>query len=112
CAPVQAQHPGGEPGRVGVLRHEYPVLEPAGVAEAPLNPPRRVPGDLEASLALELADLPRGTIPVRLDREVRRDAEVALPARREADVRLHPGHPERAQVLAIEILADHVPGAV
>ena len=60
----------------------------------------------------DLADLPRTRDPVLLDVEVRRDPEVALATRREADVPADARDLERARRAAIEVVADDVPVAL
>ena len=47
-----------------------------------------------------------------LDVEVLREPEVALASRREADVAADARDAERADVVAVEVVADHVPRAV
>src|SRR5439155_25556177 len=83
-----------------------------GVAERALDPPGRVARKLDARLADEVADLPWGTPAVDADVEVGRDAEVALTPGGEADVATDARHAERADVLPVEVLSDHVPAAV
>ena len=84
----------------------------AGAAVRALDPPGRVAGELDPGLADEVADLPRRPAAVGVDVEVGRDAEVALATRREADVAADPRDAERADVLPVQVLADHVPAAV
>src|SRR5581483_709557 len=67
---------------------------------------------LDAGLADDLAELPLGATAVVLDVEIRRQAEVPLAARREANVGADARDPERADVLAVDVVADHVPRAV
>src|SRR5207245_9072393 len=91
---------------------EDPVPEPAGVAEAARDPPGRVARDLDPRFALELANLPLGATAILVDREVGRQAEVALATGREANVGADARDAEGPDVLARDVLADHVPGAV
>ena len=59
-----------------------------------------------------VADLPRRPAAVLLDVEVGRHPEVALAAGGELDLAADPRHAEGADVLAVEVAADHVPDAV
>ncbi len=111
-AAVLAQNPRGELREIGVVGDEHAVLEAARGAVRALHPPRGVALHLDARLADDLADLPRRTTAVLLDVEVERRAEVALAARRKLDLAFDPGDAKRADVLAVEILADDVPDAV
>ena len=77
-----------------------------------LDPPGGVGRDLDLRLADDVAELPVGPAAVQLDVELGRQAEVALAPRREADVRADARDAERADVVALEIVADHVPRAV
>ena len=63
-------------------------------------------------LRRDVADLPRRPAAVLVDVEVRRDPEVPLTARGESDVTADARDAEGSDVLAVEILADHVPAAV
>ena len=60
-------------------------------------------------MLLALAELPRRAVAVGARIELRRHAEVALAAGREAHVAAHAVEPERAHVVAVVIAADHVP---
>ena len=85
-AAILTQDPGCELAQVRVLGHEDAVLDATVLAVRPLDPPGRVVGDLDPRLAGEVADLPGRPVAVRLDLEFRRQPEVSLAARREADV--------------------------
>ena len=112
-AAVLPQDPACEQGERRVLGDEHIVLEPvAGPVVHALHPPRGVRRNLDASLALHVAELPLGAAAVALDVELGRQPEIALAPRREADVRTDPRDPERPDVLALEVVADHVPRAV
>src|SRR4051794_463788 len=111
-AAVLAQDPRRQQRERRVIRDEDSVVELAGVAERALDPPRGVPRELDPRLALGVPDLPRGAAAVNVDVEVRRDAEVALAPRRKANVPADARDAERADVLAVEVLSDHVPTAV
>src|SRR5439155_23687919 len=80
-APVLPENPRGELREGGELRDEDPVLQLSGVAERALDPPGRVARKLDARLADEVADLPRGPAAVDIDVEIRREAEVAFAPR-------------------------------
>ena len=96
-----------------VLGDEHVVLESVAVAVVDaLDPPRGVGRDLDARLAAYVAELPLGAAAVLLDVELGRQPEIALAPRREANVRADPRDAERADVLALEVVADHVPRAV
>src|SRR6185295_19380266 len=110
--PVLAQDPGSELRQRRVSGHEDAVLQLSGVAECALDPPCRVPRELDPRLAHDVADLPRRPAAVLVDVELRRNPEVAFATCRETDVTPDPRDAERADVLAVEILADHVPAAV
>src|SRR6266849_2065127 len=84
----------------------------ARAAECALDPPGRVARELDARFALAVADLPRCPAAVLVDLEFGRDPEVPLAARGESDVAPDAGDAEGSDVLAVEILADHVPAAV
>ena len=77
-----------------------------------LDPPRRVGGDLDPRLAEDVAELPLGAAAVGAEVELLGQPEVPLAAGREADVGADPGDAEGADRLALEVLPDHVPGAV
>src|SRR6266511_43782 len=111
-AAILPEDPGGELREGRVLRDEDAVLQLAGGAEGALDPPRRVAGELDARLADQITDLPRRPTAVDIDVEVRRDAEVTFAPRGKADVTADARDAERADVLAVEVLADHVPAAV
>ena len=111
-APVLPQHPGCELRERGVARDEHAVLQLTCVAECALDPPGGVPGELDARFALDVADLPRRPAAVLVDVEFGRDPEVPLTPRGESDVTADAGDAEGSDVLAVEILADHVPAAV
>src|SRR5207237_10486094 len=83
-----------------------------GVVERALDTPGRVARKLDARLADEVADLPWGTPAVDADVEVGRDAEVALTPGGEADVAADARQAERADVLPVEVLSDHLAAAV
>ena len=110
--PVLAQDPGSELRQRRVAGDEDAVLQLSGVAECALDPPRGVARELDPRLADDVADLPRRPAAVLVDVELRRNPEVAFATCREADVTPDPRNAERADVLAVEILADHVPAAV
>ena len=110
--PVLAQDPGSELRQRRVAGDEDTVLELSGVAECALDPPGGVARKLDPRLADDVADLPRRPAAVLVDVELRGNPEVALATCREADVTSDPRDAERADVLAVEILADHVPAAV
>ena len=78
----------------------------------PLHPPGGVRGDGDPCLALHVAELPLGASPELLDVEALRDAEVALAAGGEADLRADPRDAEALDDVVLEIEPDHVPGAV
>ncbi len=111
-APVLPEDPRGELRQRGVTREEHPVFELARVAEGALDPPGRVAGELDPRFALDVADLPRRPAAVFVDVEVGRNPEVPLAARGEPDVAADARDAEGPDVLAVEILADHVPAAV
>ena len=96
-----------------VLGDEDVLLEPVArpVVDA-LDPPGGVGRDLDPRLALHVAELPLGAAAVALDVELGRQPEIALAPRRKANVRADARDPERADVLALEVVADHVPRAV
>ncbi len=77
-----------------------------------LDPPGRIGGDVDLRVADDLAELPVGTAAVVLDVELRRQPEVALAAGCEPNVGADPRDAERADVVALEVVSDHVPGAV
>src|SRR5439155_5697949 len=77
-----------------------------------LHPPRGVGRDLDPRLAPDIPELPFRAAAVRLDVELLRHAEVALATRGEADVRPDARDPERADLGAVEVVADHVPRPV
>src|SRR6266508_5374560 len=109
---VLAEDPGSELRWRRILGDEDPVLELAGVSIRAFHPPGRVAGELDPGLAEDVADLPRRPAAVDVDVEVGRDPEIALAAGCEADVSANARDPERADVLAVEVLANHVPAAV
>src|SRR2546421_10026840 len=78
----------------------------------PLDPPGGVVGHLDPGLGDQVADLPRRPVAVGLDGKVRRHAEVPFAAGRETDVAAGSRDPKRTDVLAYQVLADDVPGAV
>src|SRR5262249_35515225 len=110
--PVLTSDPGSELPRARIFGHEEAVFDAAVLPVRPLDPPGRVVGDLDARLAGDVADLPRRAVAVGLELEIRREAEVPLPARRETDVAADSRDAEGADVLTHEVLADDVPGAV
>ena len=83
-----------------------------GLAVGALDPPGGVAGDLDARLALDVADLPRRPAAVLVDVEVGRRAEVALAPRGEANVAADARDAELLPPLVVEVLADDVPDAV
>ena len=97
----------------GVLGDEDVALDavPRAAVRA-LDPPGGVGRDLDLRLADDVAELPFGPAAVVLDVELGRQAEVALAPRREADVGADARDAERADVVPLEVVADHVPGAV
>ena len=84
----------------------------SGAAVGALDPPGRVRRDLDPRLADDVAELPFRAPAVVLDVEFGRQAEVALAARCEADVGADARDPERPNVVALEVMADHVPRPV
>jgi hypothetical protein len=54
------------------------------------DPPGGVAAHLDLGLAGQIADLPGRAVAVRFDVELRRQAEIPLPAGREADVATDP----------------------
>ncbi len=110
-AAVLLQHPARELAEVRVLRREDAVLDRSALRERALDPPGGVARDLELRLPPRLADQPLGAVEELRDVELRREPEVALAAGREADLPADPRDAERALVLAVEILANDVPGA-
>src|SRR5665213_1744518 len=109
---VLPQHPGGELREGGVVGDEDAVLESAGQSVRALDPPRGVAAHLDLGLADDVADLPRRPAAELLDVEVGRRAEVALAPRGELDLAADPRDAERADVFAVEVVADDVPDAV
>ena len=107
-----AQDPRGEQRQAGVLGDEDAVVEPARSSVHALDPPGRVVRDFDPRLAGDVADLPVRAAAVVVDVEVLGDAEVALTSGREPDVAPHARHPELLAPSVLEVLADHVPGAV
>src|SRR5206468_1731465 len=95
-----------------VAGDEGTVLQLTGVPERSLDPPGSVAGELDPRLAFEVTDLPGRPATVLVDVEVGRDPEIPLAPRREADVPADSRDAERSDVLAVEILSDHVPAAV
>src|SRR5206468_56581 len=104
-ASVLTQNPRGEERQARVLGHEDAVLDLATAAVRALHPPGRVAADLDPRLADRIADLPGRPPAVLVDLELGRQAEVALAARREADLAADPGDPEGALVLDGEVVA-------
>ena len=96
----------------GIRRDEHVVLETTVLAIRPLDPPGGVPADRDARLADELAHLPHGRWPVILRVELRRQPEVPLAPRREANLAADPRHAERADLVRSVIAPDHVPASL
>src|SRR5919201_1496969 len=111
-ASVLAEDPRRELAEIRVFGHEDAVVDAPVVAIRTLDPPGRIAPDLDLRLAREVANLPGRPVAVRLDIEIRRQPEVALPAGREADVAADARDAEGTDVLADEILADDVPRSV
>ena len=76
------------------------------------DPPGGIGRHLDARLARDVAELPLGAAAELLDVEVGREAEVALAARGEADLGADARDAEVLDDLVVEVLSDHVPGAV
>ena len=108
-AAVLTQDPGGEPPEVRVGRDEDAVLDPAVAAVQTVDPPGRVAADLDPRLADGLADLPGRAEPVLVRVEAFGQPEIALAARREADVTADARDPERLHLVVVEVEADDVP---
>ena len=89
-----------------------PSTRVALAAVGALDPPGGVGRDLDRGAADDVAELPVGAAAVVLDVELRRQPEVALATGGEADVGADARDAERADVVAVEIVADHVPRAV
>ena len=89
-----------------------PSTRVALAAVGALDPPGGVGRDLDRGAADDVAELPFGAAAVVLDVELGRQPEVTLATRREADVGADARDAERADVVAVEIVADHVPRAV
>ena len=89
-----------------------PSTSVALAAVRALDPPGGVGGDLDLRVADDLAELPLGAAAVVLDVELRRQPEVALAPRREANVGADARDAERADVVALDVVSDHVPRAV
>src|SRR6266487_3249266 len=111
-APVLTKDPRGKLRQRGVTREEDAVLEFACIAESALDPPGGVTRELDSRLALDVADLPRRPSAELVDVEVGRNPEVPLPAGGEFDVASDARDAEGPDVLAVEVLADHVPAPV
>ena len=112
-AAVLAEDPAREQRRRRVLGDEDVVLDAVALAaEGALHPPRGVGRDLDARVPDDVAELPFRAAPVVLDVELGRQPEVALAPRREADVGADARDAERPDVVALEVVADHVPRAV
>ena len=112
-ASVLPQDPAGQQRERRVLGDEDVLFEPVAraVIDA-LDPPGRVRSNLDPGLALHVAKLPLGAAAIALDIELRRQPEVALAPCRKTDVGTDPCDPEGADVLALQVVADHIPRAV
>jgi hypothetical protein len=110
-APFLAEHPAGQIADVRELGDEDALLDAAAL-DHPLDPPRGVGVELDPGLADDLAVLPLLLASVLERLELLREAEVPLASRGEADVAADSRDAERADVLAVVVEADHVPGAV
>ncbi len=110
-ASVLAQDPGRELLQVGVRRAEDVLLDLAA-ADGALDPPGGVRVELDLGLALHVAELPALAAAERGRVEIVGRAEVALAAGGEPDVSAHARNPECAQVVAVEVEPDQVPGAL
>src|SRR6266542_2745321 len=108
-AAVQPEDPRGELGQIRVVRDERVVLDVPRVSEGPFDPPGRVAAHADASRPDRLADLPPRRQAVVIGVEVRREAEVALASRREANVPANPRDAEGPDLIRIVVAADHVP---
>ena len=110
---VLPEDPAREQVRRCVLRDEGVALDVVPLAAVgALDPPRGIGCDFDLRLADDVAELPLRPAAVVLDVELGRQPEVALPAGREADVGADPRDAERADVVPLEVVADHVPRAV
>ena len=108
---VLAQNPRGEHRQARVRGDEDPVLEAPAAAERALDPPGRFGTNLDSGFTGLVAELPGGAPAKGVDVELRRDAEVALPAGREPDVATDSRDSERSGRATVEVVADDVPDA-
>ncbi len=99
-------------GRLAYSVTKTPVLEPAARGPNARSTHQAVSGrtSMRAS-PTGVAELPGGTAAERVDVELGREPEVALAAGGEADVAADAGDAERAQRVAVEVVADDVPDA-
>ena len=112
-ATVLAEDPAGEQVRRGVLGREDVAVDAVALAAVgALDPPGGVRRDLDRGAADDVAELPVGAAAVVLDVELGRQPEVTLATGGEADVGADARDAERADVVAVEVVADHVPRAV
>ena len=113
-AAVLTEDPACELRRRRVLRHEDIAFDAVALAAAvrSLDPPRRVRRHFDACLAEDVAELPLGTAAILLDVELGRQAKITFAARCEADVGADARDPECPDVVTVEVMADHIPGAI
>jgi len=112
-AAVLTEDPAREQLRRCVPRREHVSIDVVALAAVrALDPPGGVGRNFDSRFPDVVPELPLGAPAVQLDIEVGRQPEVALAARREANVRANARDAERADVRAVEIVADHVPRAV
>ncbi len=100
--------PVGHRGRVQ-QRAVVAVLYRPVLADGAVDEPGGVGLDQDRRLLVAIAQLPLGAVAVGTRVELRRHAEVALAAGREAHVAAHAVEPEGAHVVAVVIAPDHVP---
>src|SRR6476469_979621 len=100
--------PVGHRGRVQ-QRAVVAVLHRPVLADGALDQPGRVRLDEDGRLLVALAQLPLGAVAVGARVELRRHAEVALAAGREAHVAAHAVEAEGADVVAVWVAADDIP---
>ena len=109
---VLAQDPGHERPERRVGRLEHAVDHRARVGQRAVHPPGGVALHTDPGDPCARPDLPRPRDSVGLDVELRRQPEVALAPRGEADVGADSRDAERPRRIAVEVEADDVPDAL